>query len=397
MTLDNGVAAVISKPATCGASESLVQIDRHWRQSLVKWTSLTCTSVILNLFFCEMVTRFIVFLGKPASSQNPQYDLKTLVSETVYAGDDNVILCGDSLMKQGIYPELLSSKLHKINEHIRVVNLATNAGSQKDAICFLDHILSRGIKPRLVVFDYEVAMTGYPTELGNFEWGQAKSYLFNGVLSRPTDFSKSCEIMLSDLSYLIRQRGNLKHFIVDFVSSLAYAKEFQKKTFHQLSDVNDSETSWAGMSPDNRMTSWKDWPQQEWRIHSNYSHSPKSGHFQYNPKMYSVIINYCQKHQIPLMLVWLPHERSIYGAFWYQAPYDSGWFRQRFEEYAREPFVFPLFLNTLPEDFSYYSDYRHLSTYGCVKATELMAEAMSKLQYRNLLIDPRKFGENSHK
>jgi hypothetical protein len=367
------------------------------RKAIVRWVAVSLVLVLLNLAVVEFGTRFIVFLGKPAASQNPQFDSKKLVADTIYAGQDNIILCGDSLMKQGIYPELLSSKLHKWNDYIRVVNLATNAGTQKDAIAFLNYVVkNRGIKPRLVMFDYEIANTGYTVEESNFEWGQKTSYLFNGALSRPHTLAQFVDILPKDMSLLIRHRGELKHFLVDFLSSLPNIRQYTRKSFFELSDVNDHETSWAGMSPDSRITSEKDRAQQEWRIHSSYKHSPKGGKFAYNHDAYSLIIKYCQQNQIPLVLVWLPHESSVYQEFWYNSQYDSNFFRKEFESYGQEPFVYPVFLNKLPEKCEYFADYRHLNTYGCVKATELMAdELLSRQPIKNILFDFRKVMEKT--
>lgn len=356
----------------------------------------TAIVIVINLLACEFLTRFAVFLGKPANSQNPQYDVKTLVANTLWPGQDIVVLCGDSLMKQGIYPELLTAKLHRINEHIRVVNLATSAGSQKDAICFLKYIAKRGTKPRLVMFDYEVANTGFPTDQINVDWGQGKSYLFNGVLSRPTEFGQCCEVYASDFSFLIRNRGSLKHFTLDFLSSLPNLARFKSKMFYELDDVNDHRTSWSGMSPDNRLMSELERANQSARIRYTAGHSPKYGPFNYNRNAYSYIIHYCQQNQIPLGLVWLPHEKSVYNECWYQKPFDASFFRKEFDSYSREPFVFPVFLNNLSDDEPFFSDYRHLNTYGCIKATEMLAnEMLRRTDFNNILFDCRKALERS--
>jgi hypothetical protein len=376
-------------PLIESGTDSTTVSDACKRSSLKKFSIITLCLILLNLLACELVARFIVFLGKPASGANAQYDSKYLVADSVRAGDDNIILCGDSLMKQGIFPELLSRKLQNVNKHIRAVNLAISAGTQRDAIAYLDYIRSKGVNPRLVVFDYEVAMTGYENAAGDGDWGQSKSYLFRGILSRPKDIKTACEVTLQDMSYLVRQRGSFKHFVLDFLAALPNAKLYKKQSYYEPSDISWKETSEAGMSPEHRFTPVNDWVNQKWRISFNYDHSPQGGNFHYNPDMYSMIIKYCQLYKIPLMLVWLPHESSIYGAFWYKAPLDAGYFRQRFEEYAKEPFVFPLYLNTLPDDCVYFADYKHLNTYGCVKATEAMAEALSQPKYEGLLHDFR--------
>jgi len=139
------------------------------------------------------------------------------------------------------------------------------------------------------------------------------------------------------------------------------------------------------MSPDHKLTTEDDWAEQKIRISTSYNSSPKSGNFHFNPEVYSLIVQYCQEQGIPLILVWLPHETCVYNAYWYAPPYNEAWFRKQFEEYSKKPGVFPVYLNTLPQDCALYSDYRHLSNYGCIKASELFAETLMQPRYRNLI------------
>jgi hypothetical protein len=363
--------------------------DSRRRKNILTLCWTTGLLVFLNLCTWELLARFVVFAAKPPYSSNPQYDSKYLVAKTLRQCDDNIILCGDSLMKQGIYPELLSSKLHKVNEHIRVVNLAVNGGSQSDAIKYLDFVQARGIKPRLVIFDYEVAMSANekspaadPTHLDG--------YLLSGLLSRPHDFVQQCELVFSDCSFLVRQRGGIKHLLLDFLSSLPNARLFEQQSIQPLTVVTGREISESGMAPEFRLSSENDSVNQRRFIEYNsYERSPKSGHFIYNTDSYLQIIRYCQKHELPLVLTWLPHQVSVYDKYWYSAPYTESWFKQNFDNLEKEKFVFPLYINNFPEDPAFYFDYRHLSNYGCVKATELMADSLVQPKFRNLLVDFR--------
>jgi hypothetical protein len=232
-------------------------------------------------------------------------------------------------------------------------------------------------------------MTGFQNADGDGDWGQKKSYLFRGILSRPKDLRSTCNVLLDDCSYLARQRGSFKHFLFDFLTALPNAKLFKRYSYNELSDISSRETTAAGMAPDSRFTPINDWANQQFYMSHSHEHSPQSGHFRYNPDMYSMIIHYCQQNKIPLVMVWLPHQSSMYGAFWYKPPLDASWFRQRFEEYSKEPFVFPVYLNTLPEDCINFADYKHLNTYGCMKATEAFADALSQPRYEGLLHDFR--------
>ena len=362
------------------------QIELFRRKDILRFVGVTFFWLALLGSSAELVCRFVVFLGKPALSANPQYDVKYLVAKTVTPWTDNIVLCGDSLVKQGFYPELIASKLQKINDNIRVVNLAVNGGSQNDAIAYLDFLLKmRCTKPRLVVYDFEVSATSGREGPTVEEWGRPTGYLFAAKLRRPKDVWKTLELLPADCSILARHRGSIKHFILSFLATLSDLPAYEEKSFTELCNVDDQGTTYCGMSPDHNLTLVRDLAERQKNIRADWGPSPKTGKFDFNPEVYSPIINYCQKQEIPLMLVWLPHESSVYNRYWYQKPYTQDWFKSKFDEYAKRLFVFPVYLNTLPEDYAYFSDFRHLSTYGCIRASELLSETLSQQRYRTLI------------
>jgi hypothetical protein len=387
-TIGQTPAAALDSPSTIPFTTDSDQLKR---KAILNLGGQLILLVVLTLFFCELAARFVVFIGKPAESQNPQHDIKYLVAKTVTNSDENVVLLGDSLIKQGLYPELITNKLRVINPHVRVVNLATSGGSQTDAVSYLEFLRTRQhVKPKLVVFDYEVSMTGFKTGERDFDFHQADSYLFKAKLDRPKTLLDKIKLLPSEYSYLYRQRGNIQHFLLDFLMAIPKPKAFQDKAFFNLHDASDIDSSESGMSPHHRVSSNKDAAEQERRIGASYEHSPRSGHFVYNRDAYSVIYKYCRDNNIPLLLVWLPHQSAIYRSFWYQAPYTEAWFEKEFAGYAKEPMLFALSLNHTLEDCKYYSDYHHLNTWGCIKASEKFAEALSQPTLRSLVASPAK-------
>jgi hypothetical protein len=291
-------------------------------------------------------------------------------------------------MKEGIYPELVGAKLRNVakeNANIRVVNLAVTGGTQKDAVVYLEYLRHRNVHPRLVVFDYEVSNTCLPIEANNIEWGQSHSYLFRGQLSRPGSLRESMQVAPSDFSYLIRQRANLKRMFADFCGVLQSSSSFEQKSFFELKDAPEFEISKAGMAPNNKITENLNMVEEQRKIGFFAPFCPKSSGFKYNSRAYAIIAEYCQKHSIPLLLVWLPHQRRIYDAYYYQAPYDQEWHRRQFENQSQQPLVSTEYLNVLADDCIYFHDYRHLNTYGCVKTSELLAQVLAKKKFQKLL------------
>ncbi|HEY9680488.1 MAG TPA: hypothetical protein V6C86_02755 [Oculatellaceae cyanobacterium] len=338
----------------------------------------------LCMICCEAICRFLVFLGKPTLSSNPQYHAKYLVSKTVAPWADNIVLCGDSLVKQGLYPELIAAKLQDINPNIRVVNLAVNGGSQSDAIGYLDYLRDvRCTKPRLVVFDYEVAMTASEIPF-NPRTLASSGFLFDRNMQRHGKSWAELAFLPADWSILVRFRGSLKHMLMDFLGTVSVPSRFEERSTIELCNGVDA-PSYCGMSPVHAVTLNKDVAERDALVRTDWSQGPHNPSFKYHPEVYGPIIDYCQRNQIPLLLVWLPHERYMYNQHWYKTPYNENWFRARFEEYRNKLFVFPIYLNDLASDHSWFSDYRHLNTKGCIAVSEHLADELAKPQYRQLL------------
>ena len=359
--------------------------DAHERVLIARFLSNAILIVLVGLFAAELLGRFVVFSSKPANSTNPQYDTKYRVAGSLNPTDTNIVLCGDSLMKEGVYPELITAKLKKRNQSIRVSNLAVTGGNQLDAVQYLNYLKQRNVKPKLVVFDFEVSNTCLPTMANNIDWGQTHSYLFRGLLSRPKGLKEVSQIAPSDAFYLVRQRANIKKAFCDFFSALPSTRAFAQKSFYEPTNSPQLEVSESGMAPNNQVADKIDWSEEKRKIGFFTPFCPQSATYKYNPYAYSIIVDYCQQQQIPLLLVWLPHQKKIYDTLFYKAPYDEAWHRQQFENYSKRPFVSTEYLNVLPDDCIYFHDYRHLNTYGCVKTSELLADALNKPQYKPLL------------
>ncbi|HEY9755269.1 MAG TPA: hypothetical protein V6C97_08910 [Oculatellaceae cyanobacterium] len=365
-------------------AQAVHHIDARRKQYLVAYIRASLIGMILCFAACELIARFFVFCGKPALTSNPQYHAKYLVAKTVTPWKDNIVLCGDSLVKQGLYPELMTAKLQHINPNIRVVNLAVNGGSQSDAIGYLDYLRDiRCTKPRLVVFDFEVGATGR-TASSDSGTLASSGYLFDRLMQRQGRSWKELIHWPADLSMLLRYRGAIKHFFMDFFSVAVNPTLFEERSTIQLCNGGDA-PSYSGMSPVHNATLDAELNERDALVRTDWSNGPAGGHFSYHSEAYSPIIEYCQKNQIPLMLVWLPHEKYMYDRHWYKAPFKQEWFKARFEEYRQKLFVFPIYMNDLVSDHSWFSDYRHLSTKGCIAASDWLAEEMAKPQYRSLI------------
>lgn len=356
-------------------------IDSARKQQLSGFIRRTVVGMILCFALCELTCRFFVLLGKPTLTSNPQYHAKYLVAKTVTPWSDNIVLCGDSLVKQGLYPELIAARLQHINPQIRVVNLAVNGGSQSDAIEYLEYLKEiRCTKPRLVVFDFEVGATGVtrPSNPGTL----ASSKSLEREMHRKT--RSWLDLRPDECSMLIRARGCVKHMFLDFLSVISYPALFDERSTIELTNGGDT-SSYCGMSPVHNVTLDRELTKRDALVRTDWSTGPASGYFKYHPEVYAPIIEYCQKNEIPLMLVWLPHERYMYDRYWYKEPFNQEWFKARFAEYKRNIFVFPAYLNDLKTDHSWFSDYRHLSTKGCIATSERLAEEIAKPEYRSLI------------
>ncbi|HEY9759919.1 MAG TPA: hypothetical protein V6C97_32465 [Oculatellaceae cyanobacterium] len=355
------------------------------RATVSRYFALAMIAAAACVVLLELASRYYVFVAKPANSNNPQYDSKFRVANTLSPTEDNIIFCGDSLCKEGVYPELITAKLRKVDKNAHATNLAITGGTQKDAVHYLEYLAHRGVRPRLVVFDYEVSNTCLPTEANNIEWGQSHSYLFRAQLDRPRSLKGWIQIFPSDVSYLMRQRSNIKRSFNEFLQLLKQPSQFETKSFFDLRDAPEHEVSRSGMAPNNKLDGTLNWEEESHKIGFFKPYCPQSPNFKFNPDAYSIIIKYCQDKKIPLLLVWLPHQSRVYDDYYYKAPYDAKWQQEQFEALGKKANVSTEFLNTLPDDPIYFHDYRHLNTYGCIKTSEILADVLAKPKYIKLL------------
>jgi len=107
-------------------------------------------------------------------------------------------------------------------------------------------------------------------------------------------------------------------------------------------------------------------------------------------------MKYCQERHVPLVLAWLPHKASLYRALFYKDPYTEKFFKEKFLQSGEQPFVHPLYINSLPEDPVYFSDFRHLSAYGCIKTSEWLADSLAKPGSSQLVRRGGAFGFSVH-
>jgi hypothetical protein len=385
----------------CDSSEASADFAR--KQAIFRVIKVALLSALFTFMLFEARIRFIVFVGKPASSDNPQYHLKYLVAKTLSKDQDNVVLLGDSLMKAGIYSEMVTAKIQRFNPKIRVVNLAVNGGNQDDAITYLEFLKRQGVTPRLAVFDYEITNTGdnvasqshVETSSSNcslpagsqdhkIDSSSSRGYLFDGLLRRPEGVLKTFEVFWADNLYVVRHRGTIKRYILDFLKAVQFPKRFERKAFAELRDWDDYGTTTNGTSPNHRLINREDREEQRKAIWPFHSTSPQSSGYRYNANFYNPIISYCKREKIPLLLLWLPHQSAIYREFYCKAPYTEDWFKSRFFDYSHDNDVHSMYLE-LGAESAYYTDYRHLSTYGCIRASEQFAESFSDPKFKPLI------------
>jgi hypothetical protein len=371
--------SLIEKPAVHPAPPLLQEGGQ--KLQLFKFIAGSALLVAITFFAAEVCCRFLVTLAKPNDCVNGQYQTKYFVAKNMSPFADNIVLCGDSIVRQGLYPELLSSYLTGINPKASVTNLAANGATQGDAIRYLEFLRSKlSIKPKLVVYDFELVAASSGRANSEAACREPESILFNKTLRQPLWPIHRLSLDPDEVM-IIRHRGDIKRFAMQFMRSSVNGEDSEQTFYLRPVDSSD-QASLYGMSPDHRMTRASDFPEQQRRI--EVFASPLRGNYKYDPDAYTPIVDYCTKNGIPLILLWLPHEKAIYDRFWYKPPYTQDYFLSLFQNLSKKKGVYPVFLQ-LPEDSRYYSDFRHLSTYGCVKCTELLGNELLKPKLRNLI------------
>ncbi len=334
-------------------------------------------ALLIAFCFTELTTRFVVSLWLPPTSPAQLYEQKYLVARGLLPLHPYIIGVGDSLMKQGIYPELMTNLLHDKHVDVPFVNMAVNGGSQEDAIKYLDYLRSKGVVPLLLIFPFSVENFGFEQPQLNMHWGQTDSYLYQGILARPHNLLKKLALLPADYSLFVRHRGSLKHKINEFVFWQGSYRGVCELTERPLRDGTNLEISRMGMGPCHSMLDESLMEiQRERFIKQRDAASPKKAGYIFHAGTNDLLLNYCQKWHLNLCFVWLPHIGSLYDKYFYAPPYTHQYFRDLLLSYRRYPNVSTLDLNTGIEDLKYFDDFRHLSTYGNLKTTERLADCL---------------------
>jgi hypothetical protein len=350
--------------------------------SALLWCGL---AVLLNLAVWEMAARGFAFTAQPPLSSSVAYDQKFRVASHIHNDHQFILLMGDSLMSRGINPDLLRVLLHKGGiKDINVANLAMDGGTQANSVKYLEFLrIQHHFKPRLIVYDFEVSNTGRPGKNSDVRPENDNTYLYRYLLSQPKDPRRKFLGWIEDTFALARYQSQFKEYLCEFCDQVANTHPFYQHWLRELVSNTWTEFGTYGGAAAYQILDESELPAQRDIARKFLAKGPNSPQYQCNFEFYWLIRAYCRGQHIPLVIVWLPHMTSVYDQYFYKAPYTRTWFLKNFMDY-KEQYCFPVNLNQIPENTSFYQDFRHLSSYGATRTTELLAQYLESNQ-RELL------------
>jgi len=340
--------------------------------SALFWCAL---AVLVNLAWWELAARIFAYVAQPPLSTSVAYDQKFKVASNIHNDRDFILLMGDSLMSRGINPDLLKSLLHQNGiKNINVANLAMDGGTQSNSVKYLEFLRNqRYFKPKMVIYNFEVSNTWRPGKNSDVRTDNDNTYLYRYLLSQPKDPRRKFLQWTEDTFALARYQSQFKEYLCEFCNQMADTKPFYQHWTRDLVSNTRTEFGSYGGAAAYQILDETDMPAQNENARKFLAKGPNSPQYQCNWEFYWLIRSYCRGQHIPLVFVWLPHMNSIYDGCFYKEPYTHDWFRQKFMDY-KETYCYPVDLNQLPDNTSFYQDFRHLNSYGATKATELLAK-----------------------
>lgn len=355
----------------------------------------TVIVLFLGMLSLELSARFYAYLYRPYQSYQDGFDAKYIISANIRSNLPLIILSGDSMMNKGVSPELLEQRLKDKDVLVRVINLAVTGSTPAITLRLLQTMKNNNITPALVLYDYDVVYTNANSDYIKLVTDGYKnvalldhSYLGRCVLGAGTILRDKLICRIEKYSFFIRYRKQLKYQTVNFFTLLFNVPKFNAESSVSLSNTYERQTTHLGWMPSHQIWSKEDQDsQQQSRIDFLYRRGPRNPNYQYSWKGFQQVIDFTQQNNITLVLTWLPQYKPEYEKSFYKVPYTYQWFRHQFKSIETQyKNVFALDLNDLADDFVNFEDYRHLNIYGAIKATDKLAEKLSKEPFRSLIL-----------
>ncbi|KTD44871.1 DUF1574 family protein [Legionella quateirensis] len=357
------------------------ELDKFYRQYLLKKISIVLIIALIGFIFIELFSRWVAATSTAYFGSRLDFDQKMLVADSVNGG---VVAIGDSIIARSFYPELFSAALsEKLSISYPSYNLGVTGANLNEQIATLRHLLKRKVKPSLVVIDvpihalnvnnyytYDPDTVKHPLQFWD---NNSADYYTRCEVNQQIAVSTKIYCQLAQKFYFIRMLSYYHHQILTGGKNLLHT---QNQRFSNLITYYPV-VSYMGFSPIfnvlNHKTAHTDFLYQA--MINTYANDYKV--YKLGADRYDQLIDECNKNSVNVVLVLMPLYqpvmRKVHDHFLLP---DNKTIANALDKYAKEKNIG--FVNLFEELQApeYFQDPVHLNVDGAVQITKLLAKKL---------------------
>lgn len=319
-------------------------------------------SLLITTLIAEGLARVITTAGHAPLSYSAIFDIKYELARNTPSPD--IVALGDSIIENGLYPELVQTMLNEAGYPLSVINVGLPANNVEVNIFLLKQTLRQGRRPKLVLFNVTPRMFG--KRLNNrVETHLMRSYLGQCEYKPKPGLLPAADCFLSEHLALLRHRGFIKQAFTPFA---------EKKV--KTTNTGEYETSLSGWNPHYNV-----WSRSEfYKLHVSPIDKPKSKKPQWTLAHVQPLIDFCKQENLPLVLVWLPEHPERLKRYPIYADFDA-----RVARLARENQVGFINMGRSETNIQHYYNTDHLNVIGGIAFSQQLAGLLLSPPYRAFL------------
>lgn len=380
----NDLPTIAAKPTLQGTQGTAIS-----RKLILRNGFITVIVVILMLCQAEAVCRLLVALAKPSESHVREFDHKLAIARAKPAnGLPEVLFLGDSYTSRAVYPELLMNQLKEQGLPIEARNLASTSNTSQMSLFFLQTAIKAGWKPKVVVyglsprlFNHHYLEHGEDTSQAQFE----DSYVGRCQFHKPQGLNRwQCQLEKS--LYLVRYRKYWAEQLKQFPDIMNHPDRYLHdggvgKAVHEISP--------GGWSPGYLIYTPADYTNKMAIDGKDGPYNIKTaeklfGQYQWDEQKFRELQAYCEKSNIPLLLVWYP-ENLVREPYYRYYHLSQKTFSARFATLTHPGKSWFIDFHNADTDPRHFYNTDHLNVLGAIKMTEKIAHILSQEPFRSQL------------
>ena len=360
------------------------------RSTIARIILSTLAAIVITIGLLEIGARLLVVSAIPRQAHNPEFDAKFVVAKTPIPAQDTgkpLIFVGGSYVRTGVYSELLRSLLQEKGIPVYPKNLGTSASSVLEHMTLLKTAVQSCTQTPVVFYDLrqESFSRGFQQNLELNSTSQfLDCYMGRKYATANPDLLTRLQVMLEDNFCLVRQRGFLRHKLINLVPVLfRFDKEYEEAMVRGndsslILPVSDMGTILVPVFSQSKFD--KFFAEFGGDEHGDLMHW---NGMDWSDDWLNTVKTYCREKNIPLVLLWMP-EYMPQNKVSDQSRTRCRELAAHYAKLADNEHVWLIDMHDIDKQRNHFRDPFHCNTVGAITTTEELAKRLIEPDLRRL-------------